>query len=147
MINLAHRFGMVAAVLEVLSHRDDVWQATAEMGLQVVNLGRVGPQAGHQAGARRGANRLLAVRPVEAGAGGGKLVEVGTFDVFRAVAGQLGPQIVDGNKEHIERFTFGRQGGVAGEETDRQRQQGKETSVHGEYPWGAMAAEEVFQPG
>ena len=55
-IDFSHPLGVVAVVLEVLGHGDHLRHRVAEVGLQVVDLRRIGPEAGHQAGPRRRAD-------------------------------------------------------------------------------------------
>lgn len=87
--------------LEVLGEGDDVGDGLAEVGVEVPNLGGVGTQAGHEAGAGGGADGLLAVGAEEGGAGGGEFVDVGADDVFGSEAMEFGAEVIDGDEEDV----------------------------------------------
>ena len=71
MINFAHRPRVVAVVFEMLRQRCDVGVVSSKVRVISVNFRRVWTQAGQHAGARRTADRLLAVRTVKLHAAGG----------------------------------------------------------------------------
>ena len=98
MIDFSPELGVVALLLEVLRQRDHLRHGLAKVGLQIVYLCCIGPQAGHQAGARGRADRLLAVGPIKDHPRPGQSVDVGRQDVVFAVAAQFGSQVVYGNE-------------------------------------------------
>ena len=99
--NLANTLREVAVVPEMLRQRDDARAALAEVCRQVPNAKRVGPQAGQHRGARRVAQRLLAIGMLEHPAALGQAIDVRADHVPGAVAAQLRPQVVRHEKQHI----------------------------------------------
>ena len=85
----------------MLAEGDDVREGGAKMGLEVPDLGGVGARAGQEAGARGGADGLLAVGAGERETGFRDTIEVGRFHVARAISAELGPQIVDRDEEDV----------------------------------------------
>ena len=85
----------------MLAEGDDVREGGAKMGLEVPDLGGVGARAGQEAGARGGADGLLAVGAGERETGFRDTIEVGRFHVARAISAELGTQIVDRDKEDV----------------------------------------------
>ena len=100
--DLAGAGGDVAVGLEMLRHADEAGIGVAEIGAIVEDAGRIGVLAGQQAGARRVAERELAIGPLEADAAFGEGVEIRRVDDLVAVAAELGPQIVEGDQEDVE---------------------------------------------
>lgn len=102
--DLAERQARVAVVLEMLRQRDDVGQRRPQELVVRINADGRRPQAAQHAVARRIANRHLAIGPLEPHGRSRQRVDPRGVHVVRAVAFQLGPQIVDGDEENVEGF-------------------------------------------
>jgi hypothetical protein len=100
-IDLAHADAGVAVLLEMLAQRHDVGDMRAEVRFQIVDLRRIGAQPRHQAGPRRRADGLLAIRSQENRAVLRQSVDVRTADVIGPVTAQFGAQVIDRNEQHI----------------------------------------------
>ena len=98
--DLAGAAGLVAVLLEPEGNRGHVGIGLAEVHRVAPDAERVGPPAGEERRPRRIADRLLAVGPVELHAAGREPLEV-RRDGHRAVAGDLGPQVVGHDEEHV----------------------------------------------
>jgi hypothetical protein len=100
-VDLANPLDKVAVVLEVLTQRHDLGEGCAKMGVEVVDAGGVGPGPGEDAGAGRGADRLLAVRPEKCDPRPGEAIEVGAVHVLGPIGTKLGAEVIDGDEQHI----------------------------------------------
>src|SRR4051794_31682787 len=105
--DLADAPGLVAVLFEELGQRDYVGHVSADEGLEVIDPDRLRPQARKQRGARRVAKGILTVRPIEAEAAAGEVVDIGRLDLRVAVAAELGPKIVDGDEEDVHALGCG----------------------------------------
>jgi hypothetical protein len=56
---------------------------------------------GHQRGARAHADRHLAIRALEEHTAGGKFVDVRCLDLRGPITTELGPEVVDGDKQDV----------------------------------------------
>mmetsp|Transcript_89347 Transcript_89347/g.255123 ORF Transcript_89347/g.255123 Transcript_89347/m.255123 type:complete len:380 (-) Transcript_89347:207-1346(-) len=113
--------GLARAKAEHACREELAWQRRPELVLdspvvvQVPDLGRVGPAAGHKGGPRRIAEGLLSVSPVERHAAGRDSVHRWGEDVVgRGVGPHLGPQVVDDDVDHVVRAARRGQHGCAG---------------------------------
>ena len=109
--DFAHSLDEVSVVHEVLLKRDDLRDILAEMSHKIPDLGCVRAGAGHDTRARWGADRLLHIGTVKDHSALRQGVNVGALDVILAIASQLGPQVVDNEKEDVGLF---RGGGLVG---------------------------------
>ena len=101
---LSYRFMMTLAgslVFEILRQSNNVRLMKPKMCLKVIDSCGIRSATGQQRCPRRAANRLLAVGAIEYRPGLCQCVDMGRFDDRRAIATQLGPQVVDCDKQHI----------------------------------------------
>lgn len=108
-IDLAERAREPAAVLEVLRQRHHRRHHAAEIAADVFDAGGRRPAAGHQADPRRTAQGLLAIRAFKERAARGDTIDVGRLH-RAAVAPQLGPQVIDGDEQHVGPLSSGEGG-------------------------------------
>ena len=122
-IDLADARREVSVALEHLRQRLHVGQYRAEIGLQIVDARRVGPQSGQQRHAARTAQRKLVVRAIEAHAARGEPIEVRRLHHRMAERPHVVVQIVGHDDEHVraarravERAPAARRRGCAGKQ-------------------------------
>ena len=105
--DLADADSAVAVRHELLRQRDRLRRRLPKIGPQVPHADRIGPQAGHQARARRVAHRLLAVGPSKRHGRCGEPIDVRALGDLGPVAAEFLAQIVDRNEQDIERLPPG----------------------------------------
>ena len=93
-VDLAVAACRVPVLPEALRQCDHVRHRFAEVRLEVPDLSRVRPRAGHHAGSRRRTHRLLAVGSLKHHAPRGEAIDVGCLDDIVAVATEFRPQVV-----------------------------------------------------
>jgi hypothetical protein len=91
----------VAVCAEVLRECDDVRHGVAEERIDVLDLQRIGPQAGQQARSRRTADGVPAIGPIETNAARRQAIDPRAMNVRDAVAAQLRPEVVHGEEQDI----------------------------------------------
>src|SRR5262249_50340787 len=91
----------IAVRLEVLGERDEFRMLRAKPGLVVHHTGLRRIPSGEQRRARRVAERILGVSPLEPNSARGQTVYVRRLDELIAVTTQLGPQVVRSDEEDV----------------------------------------------
>ena len=100
-VDLSDGSRVIAALLEVLRERHDVRMAIAKVHVVPGHSHGVGAHARKEARSRRIAERELTVRSIEHDSLAGEPVDVGAVDPVRAVAAELGAEVVDRDEEHV----------------------------------------------
>jgi NADPH-dependent ferric siderophore reductase len=100
-IDLADARSEIAAASEHLRQRYDVWQNRSKVRLQVMDAGRVRPEAGQERDPARTAQRELRVRAVEPDSARGQPIDIWTLHQLVAVRSQVVVEIVGHDEEHV----------------------------------------------
>ena len=100
-VNFAGVDGFVAFCDQVLGQGDDVGIGVAEISVVFDDVDRIGASTGHEARARRTANRLLAVGAAKLQTVIRECIEVGCHRQVGTVAADFRPQIIDGDEEDV----------------------------------------------
>ena len=134
-VDLPDGHGVVPVPLEVLRQRHDVGDGLPEIGLQIPHTQGVGAKAGHHAGARRIAHRLLNVSLKERDPSFSETVHVRRADVRVSVRPEFGPQVVDGYEQHVGPGRLGHRFGLP---TRLQTRDGQERQEREAGPYQAV---------
>lgn len=101
MVDLADSVCCAARLAVELGESDGVGEGVAEVAVEVVDLGGVGPEAGEDGGTRGVAEGDLAVGAFEEEAAGVEAVEVGGGEAGGAGAAEDVAEVVDGDEEDV----------------------------------------------
>jgi hypothetical protein len=91
----AKAFGTIAVVFEVLWQRYGIGRRPAEVGAQVVNPKRLRSQSSQKGIARRRANRLIAIGPIESHSARGQPIDIWRSNDLVAIAAEQRLQVID----------------------------------------------------
>src|SRR6185437_6596785 len=100
MKNFANSCGVIAVPAKELPNGDHIGHRVAHAVAEIVNVGRVGPNASHQRGARWSAEGKLAVRAGKPGAARGQPIQIRSLD-WSAVATEFRVLVVHGDKQDV----------------------------------------------
>jgi hypothetical protein len=94
-------FRVITVPAKMLSERHRIRSGPSKICAQVVNPKRLWAQAGEQCVAGRGANSLIAVRPLKEHPAGCQSIQSGRLRLLVPVTSEHRLKIVDTNQQHI----------------------------------------------